>query len=139
MIQKIKLDFTHSVNLWPIIVDIITKKENKIKRCSSGDRTSNLLPENPAFQHTSNILVCHYPIFLFVLLMPFSCLMGPPRFFTTLFENSFLAFKLVLQNYFHGLASTVIRLFSGQCVFLNFVLWLTAILKTLANYPPKIK
>ena len=32
MIQKIKLNFTHSMSLGPIIVDIITKKEklNKI-------------------------------------------------------------------------------------------------------------
>ena len=30
MIQKIKLDFSPSVNLWPIIVDIITKNRNKI-------------------------------------------------------------------------------------------------------------
>ena len=30
MIQKIKLDMTPSVNLGPIIVDIITKKKKKI-------------------------------------------------------------------------------------------------------------
>ena len=30
MIQKIKLDFTPSVNLGPIIVDIITKNKNKV-------------------------------------------------------------------------------------------------------------
>ena len=28
VIQKIKLDFTHSVNLGPIFVDIIMKKKN---------------------------------------------------------------------------------------------------------------
>ena len=30
MIQKIKLDFTHSLNLGPIIVDIINKKDDEI-------------------------------------------------------------------------------------------------------------
>ena len=30
MIQKIKLDFAPSVNLGPIIVDIMTKNKNKI-------------------------------------------------------------------------------------------------------------
>ena len=29
MIQKVKLNFTHSENLRPIIVDIITKKEKE--------------------------------------------------------------------------------------------------------------
>ena len=29
MIQKIKMDFTHSLNLGPIIVDIIIKKEKE--------------------------------------------------------------------------------------------------------------
>ena len=29
MIQKIKLDFTHSVNLGSIIVDVITKRKTK--------------------------------------------------------------------------------------------------------------
>ena len=44
-------------------------------------------------------------------------------FFQTLFENSYsLAFKLDLQNNFYGLSYTFVRLFSGQCVFLNFVL-----------------
>ena len=31
MIQKIELNFTHSVNLGPIIVNIITKNKNEIK------------------------------------------------------------------------------------------------------------
>ena len=49
---------------------------------------------------------------------------------TQIFKNSYsLAFKLVLQNIVHGLSSTVVRLSSGQCVFLNFVLRLTAILR----------
>ena len=64
MIQKIKLDFTPSVNLGPIIVDIITKNKN-INRCSSWDRTSNA-----SVSHTSNILVYHYLIILFVLFLP---------------------------------------------------------------------
>ena len=52
------------------------------------------------------------------------------------FENSYsLAFKLVLQNRFHGLSFTIVRLLSGQC---NFDLRLTASLRTLAIYklPP---
>ena len=52
------------------------------------------------------------------------------------FENSyFLAFKLVLQNCFHGLSFTFVRLLSGQC---NFDLQLTASLRTLAinKLPP---
>ena len=81
MIQKIKFDSTHTVNLEPIIVDIITKQENKIKICTDGYQTSNLLHAKPAFQHTSNIFVCHYLIFIFVLFMPFSCLMGHTDFF----------------------------------------------------------
>ena len=50
--------------LEPIIVDLITKQENKIKIYTGGYRTSNLLPAKPAFQHTSNIFVCHYLIFI---------------------------------------------------------------------------
>ena len=41
-----------------------------------------------------------------------------------------LTFKLVLQNHFHGLSSTIERLLSDKCVCLNFVLWLTAIFLT---------
>ena len=136
MIQKIKSNFIHSANLGPIIVNIITKIKIKyIYRCSNGDQTSHLLLAKPAFQQACNILVGHYLIFLFVLFRQLSELIGPHRFLSILFENSYsLAFKLVLQNNFHGLSSTVVRLFSSQCVFLNFVLRLTASLRTLAIY-----
>ena len=99
--------------------------------------TSDLLLPKPAVQHTSNILVCHYLIFFFVLFCHISELIGPHRFFINTFWKQFsLAFKLVLQNNFHGLSCTVVTLFSSQCVFLNYVLRLTASLKTLAIYPP---
>ena len=61
MIQKIKLKFTHSVNQGPIIVN--KKLKNKID-VYSGDWTSDLWLVKPAFQQASNILVCHYLIFL---------------------------------------------------------------------------
>ena len=83
MIQKIKLDFSHSVNLGSIIVNIITK--NKINRCSSGDRTSDLLLAKPSVQQASNILVGHYLIFFFVLFCQLSELIGPHRFFSNTF------------------------------------------------------
>ena len=83
---------------------------------------------------TSNILVYHYLIFLFVLFLPTLMSHRATHFFlSTLFENSncySLTFKLVLQNHFHGLASTIVRLLSDECVCLNFVLRLTAIFLT---------
>ena len=82
-------------------------------------------------------LVCHYLIFFFVLFLPyFRTHRATQIFLSTLFEKFSLAFKLVLQNNFHGLSCTVVTLFSSQCVFLNYVLRLTASLKTLAIYPP---
>ena len=63
--------------------------------------------------------------------------LGHTDFLSTLFENSYsLASRLVLQNFFHSLIATVVRLFSSQYVFLNFVLWLTASLRSLAINPP---
>ena len=62
MIQKIKLDFTPSVNLGPIIVYILTKNKNKI------DVPVGTGLAMPAV--TSHILVYHYLIFLFVLFLP---------------------------------------------------------------------
>ena len=82
MIQKIKLNLTDSVNLGPIIVNIITKKKN---RCSIGDQTSDLLLAKPAFQQASNYLVCHYLIFLSVLFCQLSELIGPHGFFINTF------------------------------------------------------
>ena len=137
MIQKIKLKFTHSVNLGPIIVNIITKNKYKIDVPVVTELATSCLPAKPAFQQASNILICHYLICLFKLSCQLSTLIGPHRFLSTLFENSYpLAFKLVLQNNFHGISSTVVRIFSSQCVFLNCVLWLTASLRTLPIYPP---
>ena len=90
------------------------------------------------FSHTGIILVHHYLKLLLVLFCQLSCLIGPQHFF----ENSYsLAFKLVLQNRFHGLSFTIVRLLSGQCVFLNFNLRLTDSLRTMAIYklpPPQI-
>ena len=79
-----------------------------------------------------------YWLFSFVLFLPtFMSHRATQIFLSLLFENSYsLAFKLVLLKYFHGLSSMLVRLFSGQCVFLNFVLQLTASLRTLAIYPP---
>ena len=65
--------------------------------------------------------------------------LGQSDFLSTLFENSYsLAFKLVLQNRLHGLSFTIVRLLSGQHVFLNFDQRLTASLRLLAIYklPP---
>ena len=98
MIQKNELDFTPSVKLGPIIGDINLKKKIK-NRCSSGDQTSNA-----SISYTGIILVHHYLKLLFVLFCQLSCLIGPQHFF----ENSYsLAFKLVLQNRFHGLSFTI--------------------------------
>ena len=61
MIQKIRLDFVPSVNLGPIIVDIITKKE-KGNKTDVPAETELAMPEF----HTQVIyLVHHYLIFLF--------------------------------------------------------------------------
>ena len=79
MIQKIKLNFTHSVNLGPIIVNIITKKKIDVP----------VVTNKPAFQQASNILVCHYNIFLFVLFCQLSELIGHTCFLSTLFELLF--------------------------------------------------
>ena len=59
-------------------------------------------------------------------------------------DNYSLAFKLVLQNHFRGLSSIIVRLLSGQCVYLNFDLWLTVSLRTFGlrqftNDPPPKK
>ena len=65
--------------------------------------------------------------------------LGHTDFLSTLFENSYsLTFKLILQNRLHGLSFTIVRLLSGQPVFLNFDQRLTASLRTLTIYklPP---
>ena len=123
MIQKIKLNFTHSVNLGPIIVNIITKKKIDVPVVT---KTSNLLLANSA----SNILVLSLSVFPFCTFLPtFRTHRATQIFFINTLNCCSLAFKLVLQNNFHGLSSTVVRLFSSQCVFLNFVLLLTASLR----------
>ena len=132
MIKKIKLDFTLSLKLGPIIVDINNKKEKrKCNKCSSGDRTSNA-----SISRTGNILSHHYMKFLFCTFLPLSFFIRPHTFLiNTFFEIGYsLEFKLVLQNSFHGLSFTIVRLLSCQCVFLNFNLRLTASLRTLAIY-----
>ena len=92
--QKIKLDFAPSVNLGPIIVDIITK--NKI------DVPFGTKLAMPAF-HTQVIFISSLFDIPFCTLLPILILIGPHRFLATLFENSYsLAFKLVLQNHFHS-------------------------------------
>ena len=128
MIQKIKLDFTSSVNLRPIIVDIITTtKTTTKKRCSSSDRTSNA-----SISYTSKILVLNCSSLSDIPFVDnFHVSKGQKDFLSTLFETSYsLAFKLVLQNHFHGLSSTIVRFLSDKCVFLNFVLRLSASLTT---------
>ena len=104
MVQKIKLDLTHSVNLGSIFIDIITKKkENK----QDVPLRSELA--KPEFQHTSNILVHHYLILLFVLFLP-----------------TFMSHRATQVSYQHFLRTVILLafklVFSGQCVFLNFVL-----------------
>ena len=55
MIQKIKLNFTHSVNLGPIIVNIITTNEdkNKIDVPVVTELTTSCLPS----QHFTRIVI----------------------------------------------------------------------------------
>ena len=92
------MDFTHSVSLGPIIVNIITK--NKI------DVT--VMPElgTSACQASSSAGQYYFSLSLsdivFVLFCQLSELIGPHRFLASLFENSYsLAFQLVLQKHFH--------------------------------------
>ena len=65
--------------------------------------TSNILLPKPAVQHTSDILVCHYLIFFFVLFTHLSELKGPIKIFYQHFLKTVIPwhFKLVLQNNFH--------------------------------------
>ena len=83
MIQKIRLNFSHSVNQGSIIDNMITKNKNKIDvpvvNCS------DLLLAKPAFQQASNVLVCHFLIFLCVLFCQLSELIEPHRFFINTF------------------------------------------------------
>ena len=105
MIQKTKLNFTHSVNLGPIIVN----KKQKIR--INVPVVTEIVNIKPAFQQASNISDIPFCTFL----STFRTHRATQIFLLTLFENGYsLAFKLVLQNNFHGLLSTVVRFFSSQ-------------------------
>ena len=70
MVQKIEFDFTHSVNLGPIIVNILIKNKNKIDVPVVTELGTSCLPSQH-FKQASNNLVYHYLIFVFALFANF--------------------------------------------------------------------
>ena len=127
MIQKIKLNFTHSEYLGPFIfnkkidVPVVTKLATS---CLSSQHFNRLVIFSLSL---SDITFCTF--------LPTLRTHRATQIFYQHFLKVILWHLTVLQNNFHGLSSSVVGLFSSQCVFLNLVLQLTACLRTLAIYP----
>ena len=104
MIQKIKLDFTHSVNWGPIIVDTKKEKLNK-KDVLVGTEMATSCLQSLTHKYYFSSSLSDTP---FVIFLPTFMSQSHTDFLSTLFENIYsLAFKLVLLNHFHGLYSTM--------------------------------